>query len=232
MQSFLTCPSSDMLMRYLDCRTSFSMKIARDAEEWTRDFLTRWKERLEREGKAHYLTGHFSFDFIVDTDGTLYPIECNPRIHTAIVLLSGVDAKKMAASYFGHKENGLIEPPAEARERYSWMFHALPIAFARAFLPKRLQHILHPLLARQQEVDPLGPQIPPITISPPDYASLAEVLMDYATGSEKDPLLDKQDPLPFLAQHIMWIWLLGRLVYLQRKGWSRVNVSTSRLFSC
>lgn len=239
MLSFLSCPSSDMLMRYLDCRTGFSNLIATRAEEWTREFLKRWKEKLAKEGKTNAkLTGHFSFDFIVDSDGTLFPIECNPRIHTAIVLLNPVNPVRLAQSYFykpGQELHELITIPASERERYSWLFHALPIAVGQAFLPKQLQGLLHPLLpvATQAEpLDPLSAPIPAVTISPPVNASLLNVIVDYINGSEKDPMLDWDDPMPFAAQHIQWIWLLARLVYLQGKGWSRVNVSTSRIFSC
>jgi hypothetical protein len=225
-------------MRYMDCRTDFSASIADDAEQWTRDLLERWSAKLKtsasRGGASNYrLTGHFSFDFIVDSEGTLYPIECNPRIHTAIVLLAGYDPSKMAASYFGKKENGLICPPETARERFSWTFHALPLALADYILPKSWQRKLHPLLEDSSlDIDPLECKVPAITISPPVRSTLDEILANYVSGSEKDPMLDLADPMPFAMQNLTWFWLLFRLVFIQGKGWSRVNVSTSRLFSC
>ena len=228
-QSFLSCPSSDMLMRYIDCKTSYSAEIAEAAEQWTRDFLEKWKAQLDKEGGSYHLTGHFSFDFIVE-DGKLYPIECNPRIHTAIVLLSGLSPDLMAESYFGRKKNGILSPPPTAMEHYSWVFHALPIALARAVLSDKLQARLHPYLPAGS-TDAFNTSVPAVTISPPLNKSLGQVIMDYVEGNEKDPLLDWADPMPFAAQHIMWVWLLGRLVFKQGKGWSRVNVSTSRLFS-
>lgn len=232
MQSFLSCPSSDMLMRYVDCETQFSATIAAKAEDWTRSFLETWKKQLVADNNASFnLTGHFSFDFIVDKDGTLYPIECNPRIHTAIVLLSSLPAEKLAQSYFGRMKNGLLTPPRAARERYSWLFHAIPLALAGALLPRTAQQAIHPLLATSDYEDPFASKVPAITISPPANTNLSDVLTAYITGSEKDPMLDWEDPLPFAAQHLTWIWLLGRLVFVQGKGWSRVNVSTSRIFS-
>lgn len=237
MQSFICCPSSDMLMRYMDCKTNFSESISNDAEQWTRDFLERWMKVLRKsqadDPRYIDLTGHFSFDFIVDSDGTLYPIECNPRIHTAIVLLSDYNPEQIAASYFGKKENGLIVPDEHAKDRFSWMFHALPIALACTILPKNWRRYLHPLLEQSSfDVDPLKTPVPAITISPPVRTGFSDILMDYISGSERDPMLDLADPFPFAMQHITWIWLLTRLVYVQLRGWSRVNVSTSRIFSC
>lgn len=236
MQSFVCCPSSDMLMRYMDCKTAFSQSIAEDAEEWTREFLLRWKKALKQEkreeGDEVCLSGHFSFDFIVDNDGTLYPIECNPRVHTAIVLLSTYDSTKLADSYFGKKENGLIVADEIAQDRYSWIFHALPLALACYYIPKKWRTKVHPLLTSSMDIDPLTTSIPAITISPPVRSPLSEIFDSYVNGSEKDPMLDPADPFPFAFQHLTWMWLLGRLVFVQGKGWSRVNVSTSRLFSC
>lgn len=236
MQSFVCCPSSDMLMRYMDCKTSFSHSIAEDAEEWTREFLLRWKKALKQEkreeGDEVCLSGHFSFDFIVDNDGTLYPIECNPRVHTAIVLLSTYDSDKLADSYFGKKENGLIIADEIAQDRYSWIFHALPLALACSYIPKKWRLKLHPLLTSSMDLDPFTTPVPAITISPPVRSPLSEIFDSYVNGSEKDPMLDSADPFPFAFQHLTWTWLLGRLVFVQGKGWSRVNVSTSRLFSC
>jgi hypothetical protein len=220
----------------MDCKTSFSQSIAEDAEEWTREFLSRWKKALKsenrEEGDEVCLSGHFSFDFIVDSEGTLYPIECNPRVHTAIVLLSTYAPDKLADSYFGKKENGLIIADEIAQDRYSWIFHALPMALACYILPKSWLSKLHPLLTPSMDIDPLKTSVPAITISPPVRSPLGEIIDSYISGSEKDPMLDPVDPFPFAMQHLTWMWLLGRLVYVQGKGWSRVNVSTSRLFSC
>lgn len=241
MQSFLCCPSSDMLMRYMDCKTNFSQSIAEDAEQWTRDFLERWKTSLKDQQRNNpsetrniSLTGHFSFDFIVDSNGTLYPIECNPRVHTAIILLSSANPQQMALSYFGKKENGLIHPDEIAKERYSWIFHALPLALASYLIPtKGTRSKIHPLLVESSmEIDPFKTSVPAITISPPVRSPLSEIIMNYINGNEIDPMLDFQDPFPFAFQHLTWTWLLVRLVYYYATGWSRLNVSTSRIFTC
>lgn len=92
--AFVTCRSSDMLMRYVDVKSRFSAHsdeerakehaVGVQAEDWTRNFLTSWKEKLQREKRVdgrsvRKLTGHFCVDFILNkADGQLYPIECNP----------------------------------------------------------------------------------------------------------------------------------------------------------
>lgn len=227
MQSFLACPSSDMVMRYVDCSQQVSKKISGETEEWTRAFLTKWKKRLDDSGAPHNLSGHFSFDFIIDDDGTLYPIECNPRVHTAAVLLSGIPATHLAASYFGQKTSGLLRPGKSSVQAYSWLFHSLPLALV-ALLPSRIQRALHPLLVLATHA---GPAIHPVTLSPQPRQTLVQLVAAYLAGTEVDPMLDPLDPMPFAAQHLTWFWYMFRLVFLQGKGWSRVNVSTGRIFS-
>lgn len=239
-------------MRYMDCKTNFSQSIAEDAEQWTREFLERWKTALKKEEEKRMnnrpapidgedeeeqprtisLSGHFSFDFIVDSEGTLYPIECNPRIHTAVVLLATANSQQMALSYLGKKENGILHADEIAKERYSWIFHALPIALACKIIPRKYWKSIHPLLESSLDIDPLKTSVPAITISPPVRSELSEIIMSYVNGSEKDPMLDLDDPFPFAFQHLTWTWLLARLVYYHARGWSRLNVSTSRIFTC
>lgn len=92
--AFVACRSSDMLMRYVDVKSRFSGEsdderlkeygVSVQAEGWTRKFLAGWQDKLQREKhidkkSVQDLTGHFCIDFILDeSDGQLYPIECNP----------------------------------------------------------------------------------------------------------------------------------------------------------
>lgn len=90
--AFVACRSNPLLMRYADVRnlTQHECQIGQRLEQWTQEFLARYKAKLEREGKTGWeyaLTGHFSFDFIVEDD-TIYVIECNV-VSTALLVLSG-----------------------------------------------------------------------------------------------------------------------------------------------
>ncbi|KZV66353.1 hypothetical protein PENSPDRAFT_689063 [Peniophora sp. CONT] len=239
--AFVTCRSSDMLMRYVDVKSLFSAQsneerarehaVGVQAEEWTRNFLSRWKDKLLQQkqagigGSVRELTGHFCVDFILNgADGQLYPIECNPRAHTAVVLFAGVP--DLVSHYLG-SASGTAYPPASTPPN-SWLAHALPLSLA-TLLPRILARNLHPLLSAsmnstsQDRTDP--------TLSPqPDSAAPHALLMQYILGREVDPVWDVRDPVPFFVlAHLAWPWMLLKgMVY--GRAWSRVNASTMRVW--
>ncbi|VDB94187.1 unnamed protein product [Peniophora sp. CBMAI 1063] len=233
--AFVTCRSSDMLMRYVDVKSRFSAQseeerakeyaVGVQAEDWTRTFLARWKDKLERDkdmsGKSvRELTGHFCVDFILnEADGQLYPIECNPRAHTAVVLFAGIP---QLASYYLGTASGTAYPAATARPN-SWLAHSLPLALA-SMLPLSLAGNLHPLLANPGT--PRDPTSSPQAESSAPFALLAQ----YITGTEIDPVWDVRDPVPFFVLvHLTWPWVLLRTLF-SGKAWSRVNASTMRVW--
>ncbi|EME78144.1 uncharacterized protein MYCFIDRAFT_168658, partial [Pseudocercospora fijiensis CIRAD86] len=84
-KAFLACPSSELLMHYaaLPADSSLSKAMLKFTETYA-----------ARSGKD--FTGHLSFDFLVEDSKptipdeiVLYPIECNPRAHTAVCLFNG-----------------------------------------------------------------------------------------------------------------------------------------------
>ncbi|KAL9096144.1 MAG: hypothetical protein Q9165_001667 [Trypethelium subeluteriae] len=89
-RAFVACPSSDLLMHYEALPRE--SPLAQGMLDFTRKFA-------ERQGET--FTGHLSFDFLVREEDVremegrggaagsevkLWPIECNPRAHTAVVL--------------------------------------------------------------------------------------------------------------------------------------------------
>ncbi|KAN0063250.1 hypothetical protein ACQY0O_004414 [Thecaphora frezii] len=129
--AFACCPSNDMLMTY---HPAGYTRVGRLALEWTQLFLERLRALSEQDGSdwpRHRLlgkdapadagiTGAFSMDFIYQpatADGgeaeRLVAIECNPRVHTAVCLLSGY-------SY-------LADALAPAHLRSSDVIHNFPI---------------------------------------------------------------------------------------------------------
>jgi catechol O-methyltransferase len=79
-RAFTACPSSDLLMHYKPLHPS--SKIHREMLQFTQKVA---------EHKGISFTGHMAFDFLVHGEGDnieIYPIECNPRVHTAVVLFS------------------------------------------------------------------------------------------------------------------------------------------------
>lgn len=73
--------------------------------------------------KSLNLTGQISFDFIQTKDGKVYPIECNPRTHTAITMF--YNHPGLADAYLKASENQPhIEPLATSKPTY-WLYHEL-----------------------------------------------------------------------------------------------------------
>ncbi|MEL6929507.1 MAG: ATP-grasp enzyme [Cyanobacteria bacterium J06600_6] len=70
------------------------------------------------------LTGQVCFDMIQTEDGTVYPIECNPRLHSAITMFH--DHPGVANAYLTDGEPGdaPITPLADSKATY-WTYHEL-----------------------------------------------------------------------------------------------------------
>jgi len=70
------------------------------------------------------LTGQVCFDMIQTEDGTVYPIECNPRLHSAITMFH--DHSGVANAYLTDEKSGEvpITPLPNSKPTY-WMYHEL-----------------------------------------------------------------------------------------------------------
>ena len=70
------------------------------------------------------LTGQICFDMIQVEDGTVYPIECNPRLHSAITMFH--DHPGVANAYLTDGEPGVapITPLPDSKPTY-WTYHEL-----------------------------------------------------------------------------------------------------------
>jgi hypothetical protein len=102
-QVYACCASSAFQVNY-------DMVDKPEIEAWVRGFVEPLK-----------LTGQISFDFIQTDDGRVYPIECNPRTHSAITMF--YDHPGLAAAYL---EDGIpvVTPTASSRPTY-WIYHEL-----------------------------------------------------------------------------------------------------------
>ena len=81
-----------------------------------------WVEKFVQELN---LTGQISFDFIQTEDGRVYPIECNPRTHSAITTFH--DHPKVADAYLNDSqdENELPLIPLTNSKPTYWTYHEL-----------------------------------------------------------------------------------------------------------
>ncbi|TVQ47836.1 MAG: ATP-grasp enzyme [Gloeocapsa sp. DLM2.Bin57] len=68
------------------------------------------------------LTGQISFDFIETPDGDVYPIECNPRTHSALTMF--YNHPDVASAYLGDDQDKFISPLPESKPTY-WLYHEL-----------------------------------------------------------------------------------------------------------
>lgn len=240
-KAFVACPSSDMLMHYECLAPTSALSLA----------MLAFTRRIAENGGEGF-TGHLSFDFLVEgssaewVDGkpVLYPIECNPRAHTAVALFRGAEGE-MVGAYLSalHSElgdemggggvggsivkggsdggdgmggGGVVYPRSEEIKVY-WVGHDL---VTRAILP--LWHLL------------LGS-----VSSSTAKARLQEFVHHILYW--QDGTYERWDPVPaFVLYHVEWpMRFLGCLagLLLLRKGegsskWSRVNVSTGKVFGC
>lgn len=240
-RAFVACPSSDLLMHYE--ALPHESPLTHAMLEFTRKFA-------ERHGES--FTGHLSFDFLVDDNElremtrrgrasgaelNLWPIECNPRAHTAVVLFN--KNSEMTDTYLE-----LLDHPPDAFTRQKQqqkkeangprlfdgdMSH--PFIWPEA--PNRYYWVGHDLVTLLLS----SPFIFVKSVFQRTGYSMADALDDYHLFMNhmmtwKDGTFEVWDPWPWWwLYHVYWP---VRLAYyaLSGKGWTRINVSTGKVFEC
>jgi hypothetical protein len=229
-KAFVACPSAELLMHYSALPSSSALSQA----------MLLYTQTYARKTTPS-MTGHFSIDFLVDAAvaadaetrigvceaevrellGKLYPIECNPRAHTAVVAFTDLSvAEDLADAYLsilpsheprgvsnGHRISKLVVPKPGIRGTY-WIGHDL------------VTRVLLPLLwaVRGQ----IG-----VREMAGRWLEFCEHVLLWREGTWV-----VWDPWP------AW-WLYGGYwpamflaSLLERRWWSRVNVSTGKMFGC
>lgn len=226
-KAFVACPSAELLMHYeaLPADAALSQSMLR----FTKDFTA-----TSGDG----FTGHLSFDFLVDAKEvaiadakgaesvTLYPIECNPRAHTAVALfrdtpemidgyMSLLDGPRITESQvYAAKQailNGTQDTPTYPRSpsKYYWIGHDI------------VELVLLPIMSLLTMGD----------------TSLSKVLSSLSIFLEhlilwRDGTFEVWDPLPaWWLYHVYWPYQF-LVALLGGEKWSRVNVSTCKMFGC
>ena len=225
-KAFVACASSEMLMHY----------EALPAEAPVSRAMLAFTRRLLRTLEGGSLTGQLSFDFLVDLheafakdarDIDALPIECNPRTHTAVVLLAA-QPQALADAYLAlldqpeprHKKKG-GPPPADDTEiasvlrpntdgasktRVHWLGHDV---VTEAAMP------LWDTLWRRSSV-----------------RACVKSLFWFVVRAVgwKDATLEMWDPVPWwFLYHVYYPYMFATSL-VTGKRWSRVNVSTTRVF--
>lgn len=239
-RAFVACPSAELLMHYraLPADSALSQAML----QFTRTYAA-------AEGES--FTGHLSFDFLVEGDDmdtatttttqqrrrrdpreiVLYPIECNPRAHTAVCLLTNRNPD-MIHAYLellnetpknknnNHPEHLAIPTPKEKETSYYWIGHDL------------LTLLFNPFLS-SLTTEPPPPQHPSF-FSPSFYRAYKHNLATFLSHllTWKDGTYEIWDPLPWFAlYHVYWP-LRFAMCLVKGTRWSRVNVSTTKMFEC
>ncbi|KAK6334534.1 hypothetical protein TWF730_003748 [Orbilia blumenaviensis] len=212
-RAFAACQSSELTMHYkpLPLQSGLSQAML----EFTEKFAT----SLPGNQPAQ-----LSFDFIVPLQLpgvdysnyqkdqiTLYPIECNPRTHTAIVMFQD-QLKELGDAYMSifedsesSEDSEILGPGPLVKGRY-WIGHDI---FSLVILP-----FLNLILLQET----------PSGFLKKFVSAVSHILF------WKDGVLSAWDPLPFFMLYTVH-WPRKFLISLWTgKRWTRVNVSTSRAF--
>ncbi|KAL4757718.1 uncharacterized protein BDW70DRAFT_171087 [Aspergillus foveolatus] len=207
-KAFVACPSSDMLMHYsaIPPGSALSVKML--------EFTTRVAERGGED-----FTGHLSFDFLVQGRGEeamLSPIECNPRTHTAVLLFQ--HTPEMAHAYLSVFDHNLDSRPKQGKSSSDIVAPATP-----GYNVYWIGHDLVTLLI-----------IPAVTWIG-GIGSIEETKHSLWTFWHhilhwQDGTWASWDPVPFFAlYHVYWPVRFVESIVKNRK-WSRINVSTTKMF--
>ncbi|KAF2441121.1 hypothetical protein P171DRAFT_465678 [Karstenula rhodostoma CBS 690.94] len=200
--AFTCCPSSELLMHYEAIPSSSHLFKQ----------MLKFTQRVAKDGGESF-SGHLSFDFLAEGEGKvskLYPIECNPRAHTAVALFS--NTPQMASAYLSAFESSTskdmdIVIPRSPTPSYYWLGHDV---VALLILP-----VLDLLWGIK-------------TVS-----EVLDCMTDFweHVVSWRDGTFEIQDPIPFFVlYHVYWpMKFLTSLV--NGKQWSRINVSTTKVFA-
>ncbi|KAJ4391542.1 hypothetical protein N0V93_005160 [Gnomoniopsis smithogilvyi] len=228
---FVACPSSELLMHYE------ALPADHPPSKEMLAFTKQVAKAEKNTGKIPF-TGHLSFDFMVEGDveqqdgkTKMYAIECNPRAHTAVALFAtpGAEMRGMVDAYmsvFTKKEKkepanseyekwhleaikppSVVRPPVDATPRY-WIGHDL------------VTLVLLPLSR--------------VVICPFSVFQFIDSIKEFVDHVLwwQDGLFEMWDPWPFVAlYHVYWP---GAILESWWRGerWSRVNVSTTKMFAC
>ncbi|KAL0944466.1 uncharacterized protein CTRU02_202353 [Colletotrichum truncatum] len=209
-RAFVACRSAELLMHYVALPPESSLSQA--MLEFT---------RKQAASFGTDFTGHLSFDFLVsDTDVAmakvsrpeqlkLYPIECNPRAHTAVALFA--DTPELVDQYLAVLDDGSLAAEVvtpKQPSKYYWIGHDLVTLF---LLPT-----LRLLLLRE---------------SVEGYVLSVRKFVEHVLFW-KDGTFEVWDPLPaWWLYHAYWPMTFWDAM-VNWRSWSRINVSTLKVFEC
>lgn len=207
-RAFVACPSASVLMHY--SALSPSSHLSQKMLHFTRSII---------EKDSTDWTGHLSFDFIVrskassnleeDQHAEIYPIECNPRVHTAVVLFN--ETPGLVEDYLSVLEPGVAHQPVEPRyprtyRKYYWL--------GQDFVELAMLPTIRALLM------PNGGD----TSIQQSWCKFWHHLCHW-----KDATFEVSDPWPFWWLYHVY-WPVQFAWSLRTTRWQMINVSTGKVF--
>ena len=225
-KAFVACPSSNLVMRYEALPSHSSLSIA--MRRFTEEFVARSEVGM---------TGHLSFDFMIKEAASesgvhlgLRVIECNPRAHTAVVLLAD-QSLELTEAYLSAlpaqiEVDGYLDPDLKQRQSLS---NGSKENQTTVVTPREDQPVVYWI----------GHEIVTLLFLPlvQGNFSLSKYLINIATLLQRvlfwnDGMLVIWDPLPqWWLYHVYWPGILIACALTGRK-YSRLNVSTGRILEC
>ena len=204
---FVACPSAELLMHYVELPPGSALSQA----------MLRFTQVVAETGGQDF-TGHLSFDFLAEETDinkpadqlTLYPIECNPRAHTAVALFN--DTPEMIQAY-----HALLEPAIESLGG---------VLFPKK--PPKVYWVAHDLVCLV---------ILPCVYLMQSCVGFKAVIQGFLEFGDhlshwRDGAWDRRDPLPWWwLYQVYWPAQFMTALWTRRK-WSRINVSTTKMFMC
>lgn len=225
-KAFVACPSSNLVMRYRALPSHSSLSVA--MRRFTEEFVARSEAGM---------TGHLSFDFMIKEAPSesgvhlgLRVIECNPRAHTAVVLLAD-RSQELTEAYLSALPvpidgDGHEDPDLTQRHRLSNGSSTKP---GTIVTPREDQPVVYWI----------GHEIVTLLFLPfvQGHFSLWKYLINIVTLLQRvlfwtDGMFAIWDPLPqWWLYHVYWPGVLIACALSGRK-YSRLNVSTGRILEC
>lgn len=208
-RAFTACKSAGILMHYKSLPPESSLF------QTMLEYTQMYAEKTGRE-----MTGHFSIDFLVDESNSgiplmerMFPIECNPRAHTAVTLFAD-DSKGMVEAYLsslgdkeGMEEKASICTPLNSRS-YFWVGHDL------------VEYVILPVW------EFLNLRIRGETMVKM-WMTFLEHLLTWKEGT-----FAVWDPWPAWWLYCVYWPSTFMVTIWTRSWWSKCNVSTNKVFRC
>lgn len=202
-RAFVACPSADLLMHYKALDAELPLSIA---------MLKFTKKVASANGED--FTGHISFDFLVksglgrdakDGEVKIFPIECNPRVHTAVLLFN--DTPNLVGEYLA-----VLDPHLQLADK----------EIVTPVNPKKYYWIGQDLVERL--LHPIWRHFPRLPHTSGEIRSFVNHVKCW-----KDGTFETWDPWPWWwLYHVYWPTQFAQYIVWGR--WQKVNVSTGKAF--